>query len=367
MNKWAFYLHLPPPLHGASKIGLGVENFALKKLKGSSVRNISLNNSLGTHARFKLLKLTKVFYLFIHVIGSILQRRKLFFYTPAISRFGVLKDFLILLPLLIVKAVKPKNYKLVFHIHSNGLNKIAEAGFVFRTLVKVIYSNNYLICLCDYHLEALKFIDAKKFKLYNFTEQISPNKLSDKITDCRKVQFLYLSNLYRSKGVIEALHLFSEIDVPNKNLKVAGPFVAGEVTRLELTNIAHNLNIADKVEIVGPVYGEAKSKLLLCSDFFIFPTKYENELFPLVVLEALASGAFVLAHPTAGIPEILSNPNLGTVSVDPEQLKIVEKDYLSIMQPSMKQYRNQHIRKYFTSDRFENSLTKIIEIVQNDI
>ncbi|MGH8267970.1 MAG: glycosyltransferase family 4 protein, partial [Steroidobacteraceae bacterium] len=74
-----------------------------------------------------------------------------------------------------------------------------------------------------------------------------------------------------------------------------------------LRDLTAQLSVADLVDFVG--FRSDTPQLFRAADFLLLPSSSEG--LPLAVLEAQASGAVVLAAPTAGIPEIIRDGDTG--------------------------------------------------------
>ena len=54
----------------------------------------------------------------------------------------------------------------------------------------------------------------------------------------------------------------------------------------------------------GPLYGDQKLNWYKRLDFFIFPSTYADETYPLVISEAISAGVVPLTTPIGCLPEI---------------------------------------------------------------
>lgn len=81
----------------------------------------------------------------------------------------------------------------------------------------------------------------------------------------------------------------------------------GQGYREYLENLCVELGIDDQVDLVG--FRNDVPEVLRAADFVLLPSTSEG--LPLVILEAQASKAVVLAAPTAGIPEVIDNGRTG--------------------------------------------------------
>jgi len=96
----------------------------------------------------------------------------------------------------------------------------------------------------------------------------------------------------------------------------------------------------------------------------IFPTQYENESFPLVILESFMFGIPVLSYNTGAIKEMVSKDFLGYVAKRGDWNSLAEK--LKIM--AKKKIDSNKIRQFFKKNfQFEISERKLIEIFNKEI
>ncbi len=84
-------------------------------------------------------------------------------------------------------------------------------------------------------------------------------------------------------------------------LVIAGPDEQG--TREVLERQVAELGLMESITICGPMYGEAKERLLQSANLFVLPTRSEN--FGIVVAEALAAGVPVITTKGAPWEELL--------------------------------------------------------------
>lgn len=106
----------------------------------------------------------------------------------------------------------------------------------------------------------------------------------------RRREALFLSRFHTTKGLLNLVRAWSEVRPEGWSVRLVGPDEAGH--RSELEAAVRELNLEDRFEFSGPVYGKAKARQLAQSDLFILPTKSEN--FGIVVAEALAAGTPVI-------------------------------------------------------------------------
>jgi glycosyltransferase involved in cell wall biosynthesis len=118
--------------------------------------------------------------------------------------------------------------------------------------------------------------------------------------DLARPVFLYVGRVAIEKSVEE----FLKLDLPGSKLIVGdGPQLAELRARYPT------------VRFVGPKFGTELAKHYAASDVFVFPSR--TDTFGLVVLEALASGLPVAAHPVQGPNDIIgTNTTVGILDED---------------------------------------------------
>ncbi|MEJ1158838.1 glycosyltransferase family 4 protein [Prosthecomicrobium sp. N25] len=124
----------------------------------------------------------------------------------------------------------------------------------------------------------------------------------DRASAGEPVRLLFLGNLLERKGVSDLIAAAASLDpaLPDWRLAFAG---GGDVARYR--TLAEKLGVAGRVSFEGWVDQDAARRLLGCADVLVLPS-YDEGL-PLVILEALGSGAAVVCTPVGSIPEVLTD------------------------------------------------------------
>lgn len=105
----------------------------------------------------------------------------------------------------------------------------------------------------------------------------------------------HLGNLSMAKGVGRAIATLDSclVEGIDATLHLAGPVVDAEA---EPVIAEAQRRLGDRLVQHGPLTGEAKRAFLEGLDVFLFPSRYHNESFGIVVAEAMACGVPVVAH-----------------------------------------------------------------------
>ena len=145
---------------------------------------------------------------------------------------------------------------------------------------------------------------------------VIPNGIDVSEYQCRSLeskknvrkQILFLSRIHEKKGIEFLIRAWDTLKAyyPDLNVVIAGN---GEESYIQqLKTIIKEKNLDNCMEIVPPVFGEAKHRLYGESSLFVLPTYSEN--FAMVIAEAMSCGIPVIT--TTGTPwEELNKEKLG--------------------------------------------------------
>ncbi len=118
---------------------------------------------------------------------------------------------------------------------------------------------------------------------------------------------LFLGRLSTKKSPDLLLRAFAEAQglLADKAMRLvfAGPDEGGVKTQLD--QLARHLGIMERVQFVGPVFGQEKWAAYQDADIFVLPSQNEN--FGNTAAEAMAAGTPVIVSETCGIAPLLAN------------------------------------------------------------
>ena len=113
----------------------------------------------------------------------------------------------------------------------------------------------------------------------------------------------------------------------------------------------------------GPIYGPKKVTFFKDADVFVLPSFYKTEEAPLSIIEALASGCYVITSTVGSIPSMLN----GTISsiVNPSVLSLsqalLEYEALSLHKRRLISKTNQSVASLnFAPQKYNDAITEII-------
>lgn len=279
---------------------------------------------------------------------------------PAIRGFHSFNrtiQFYILRHKLIGKLEKDKaNNQLpdVVHVHNSTSAKIAiwikkEFGIPFVITEHSSSMWNYdaksdplklndAISLSKANMAVSKDFAAHLSKMFECQFHYVPNAVdtaffsrAGKVSSCSKdgvLKLISVGNLTKNKNhqlAIRAVKLLVE-----KGVSVQYTIIGAGAELSFLKKLAAKLNLTTKVVFKGQLDRGAVKECLIESDRFLFPSL--RETFGVVLIEAMACGLPVIALNNGGSDSIITNPNVGIISVNEAQFcKDIEyfilKDY----------------------------------------
>jgi glycosyltransferase involved in cell wall biosynthesis len=176
---------------------------------------------------------------------------------------------------------------------------------------------------------------------------------------------LFVGNLYESKGTVSLIEATGELvrrGVPVRVVLAGADPDGGTIERLQA--LAEACGAGRHVDIVGPRYGLEKDRLYAEARIFCFPTAYEAEGMPLVVLEAMAHGLPVLSTRWRAIPALVENGVTG-VLVDPGDTSALADALAGLLadpraSESMGQRGRERYLDRFTTDSFLQHFEQLV-------
>jgi len=178
-------------------------------------------------------------------------------------------------------------------------------------------------------------------------------------------KILFLSNYSCTKGVLtlmDALNILNKQGLKFKVRLVGAPL---DLTIEFLKNLSEKYKLSEIVEVTGPLYDDQKIREFQNADIFVFPTYYNNEAFPLVLLEAIQFGLPVISTFEGGIPDIVLNNETGFLIESQNAVILAEKIAILLNDKDLsikmgKKGYERFINNY-TIDHFENNMKSVFQ------
>ena len=359
MKKILFILHLPPPVHGSSLVGRYIhDSLIINETFSTRFINLGTSKSVNEIGKNPLLKITRYLKILVSFILQLIKFKPDLIYLAINAKgIGFYKD----LPIALIAKFFRK--KLVLHYHNKGVKEF-QNKFLDNKLYKLLFKDTKVILLSE-----LLYDDVKKYvneeDAYYCPNGIPVVEYENSNTNANQTpELLFLSNLIESKGVLILLDALRILKY--KKITFHCNFVGGEgdISSLQLKQRISELNLEDTVTYHGKQFGDDKYRLFNRSDIFILPTFYDNECFPLVLLEAMQFNLPLISTYEGGIPEIIDDNETGYLVEKQDSVDLANKIQQLIENPSLRKSMGEKGRgkfeKKYTLFHFERNMTEIL-------
>lgn len=299
-----FITPLPPPVHGSAMMSQYIkESKLINKAFECDYVNLSTSRRMDEIGKKPLLKMVRFVWAYCMVLGKLMcHRYDLCYLAITCHGIGFLKDA----PFVLLCKLFGK--KIVIHQHNKGMSRNVEQ-WPYRWLLPWVYRDTKVILLSWRLYPDIEKVVRKEQIL------ICPNGIPETLQKepeakrhNRIPHLLFLSNLMVSKGglvLLDALEILKD-----KGYSFICDFVGGETVEIDATRFKAEVEKRglDKLVIYsGKKYGADKERFFKQADAFVFPTYYDNECFPVVLLEAMQHKLSIVTTNEGGVEDIIED------------------------------------------------------------
>jgi glycosyltransferase involved in cell wall biosynthesis len=274
-------------------------------------------NDMGAFNFTKAIKLVRIFCTLLYQL--LVYRPHAVYYPPAGPTINaVYRDFILLLP------VKLFGFKRIFHFHAGGLASIYMKLAPWAKLVYrfVYFKADYSICLSKAGRIDPEFLQSKQIDIIPsgveafagpVTSELVESAQSVMINPSRDKQtfvVLFAGLCSTSKGILDFIEVIRICH--QQDAGIIGKVMGKAYSALE----EEALNAAtaeDLLQFEGVLTGKKKEAAFLQANAFLFPSVFESENFPTVIIEAFAAGLPVIATEWRGIPDLVNHGKNGFI------------------------------------------------------
>lgn len=250
-------------------------------------------NDMGKPGLRKIAKLGTIFLRLLYQL--VVYRPGLVYYPPAgPQKVPVFRDMALLFP------VRLFRFNTIFHFHAGGLSEIYNtlsrpARWLFRFCY---FEASHAICLSEQGKKDPLFLKSKNIAIIpSGTEDIGFERLT--VTKDRFI-VLFAGLCSESKGILDFIAVLRKAQQTNRSIfgvVLGKPFSAVEKNAIDRA-VEEGL-----IGFEGVVAGTRKRDFFSEADLFLFPSFFESENFPTVIIEAFSAGLPVVATRWRGIPD----------------------------------------------------------------
>lgn len=358
-----FIAQFPPPIHGLSKAvetlydSMLADGFLLEKV--NITKNIDFLKNLRLIAKSKA---------------------RVFYFTISQTRGGNMRD------LVILKLLQKQNKKCIVHLHGGYYRQLvdqelpvwqknANYAAIGKLDGAIVLGNSFRPVFGKMLPEHKIFVVPNCIDdEYLMPDEAFEEKLKH-MKDGKVKHVIYLSNLIRTKGYLEALELAlrekkrCSFEGDRKlHFDFAGAFF-DKAERNAFFHFIEENSLEGYVTYHGVVTGKEKENLLRDCEIFVLLTRYPNEGQPISILEAMGNGMLVVTTNHAGIPDLVQDGVNGIV-MDKDALdmdrcyrKILEAmDQSNTLRPILKNNR-EVVKQSYSQKVYIDKMEKILQSV----
>ena len=260
--------------------------------------------------------------------------------------------------------------KIVYHLHGKGIKGKSKSRFI-NFLYRFAFRKSDIICLSPLLVNDIEDVFNGNIHIVN---NGIPDILNRKSTENgnrsfgKKVSILFLSNLLRSKGLLDFLEAIKILSVKSIDFGAVIVGAESEYDSRFLSEYFKENGLEQKISFLGPKYGSEKEEVFSMCDILVFPTL--NDVWGNVILEAMQCGKPVIATYEGAIPEIIDNEVTGYLVAKNSPRQIADKLELLIIDQTLREsFGYAGRKKYeekFTRNTFEKNMDLVFHRILSD-
>ena len=168
-------------------------------------------------------------------------------------------------------------------------------------------------------------------------------------------RFIFLSRISREKGAFEIVHAASRLKEAGYDFRIAfHGYGATANTVAELAALATKLGVLDRIELCGFVDGQEKYLAYSQADVFLLPS-FHPEGCPNSVLEAMASGCFVISSDRGALKEVVQD-RINGLMVEPGNAEDLAETMMWTLQNINEVRRKGQENRKYAFELFESKI-----------
>ena len=337
---------MPPPMHGQAFVF--AETYKILGMYRRYLVNVNVSGkSLPRTLCIAAVGVVKT------LMYWLTKKISIVYFTCSRSLRGSLVDIIVIL------LSRMAGVTLVNHIHGSDFRRFYDdCPGVYRRIIELVYQK------IDVSIVPMKGMDAQISSLFpRMDVTIIHNFISDDVRHVGRkprsetIRILFLSNIMKSKGIMELLDAFS---ILSREKHAVSLTIAGEIMgdrwwnkermereffrRIEELRLSSNGNINYR----GFVTGKEKAHLLCESDILVLPSY--NEALPLAIIEAMHAGNAIIATKTLYLDHYISDNEGVLVPIGDVHALVQAIRYLTANESTLREIQNHN--KNITGDRF---------------
>lgn len=297
---------------------------------------------------------------FKHCYHILVSDTDVYYFTPSGSVGGNIRDTFYLFLMIL------KKKKIVTHFHNSSFGNVINKNKILKLINKWIYKHIDKIIVLGYKskqmFDSLKVTDKKFEIIRNGVDDnlfISEEKMSQKFQN-KIINVIYFSNMIKEKGYEIVLKIAENMqDNLQFHFYFSGKFFDKKLEEKFKNDISKMKNVT----YYDGVYGEEKKYLLENMHYFVLPTSYKDETLPISMLEAMASGLYIITTDVGVISEVTDSNVSTLLKSSTNDLSIKIQDTILQTSATMKinDFNISKMKDEYSNKMIQKSIFKVIE------
>jgi glycosyltransferase involved in cell wall biosynthesis len=301
----------PPPWHGQAVATQLLFDHEWPGFQVCRVR-MAFSEEMEEIGRVQIRKILHVFEIWKAISDATgCNRDGILIYPPASPNWTpVLRD-LILLPW-----IRRRFGKVIYIYHAGGVGEWFTKSRLRRWVGRLAYGRS------DLNLEVAReapspheVLRARRWAWTPYGVNV-PALLEKTSKGDGATVVLFVGSLQEGKGVLEIIRTAAILKAGGREadfrFRLVGKWFSMEFEE-QARRLVAELGIEAMMEFPGQLTGTEKWQAYRGANLFLFPTHYESEAFPLVLIEALACGLPVITTRWRGIPDLVAGCEAATL------------------------------------------------------
>lgn len=360
VNKILVIGQTPPPIGGQAVM---IQKLIERKYSNAQLYHIRMafSKEMSDQGQVQFFKIIHLFSIIFNIYYLRISKNiKTLYYPPSgPDKVPIYRDIIILL------LTRWMFKKTIFHFHASGISEIWGSLNVIEKMFfrLAFFKADIAIALSSYVPKDGEFLLAKKCIIIPYGIEDNNSHMPVEKNNSVPIKILFVGLLKESKGefiLIEACKILQR-----KNIDFLVD-IAGDFGSLEIKNrffaLLSNYELEQKVLYKGIIRGTEKSTVFSNADIFCFPSYFESEAFPVVLLEAMQFGLPIISTQWRGIPGMVTDADNGFLVKIKDALAVAEKLEILINDKKLrnemgKRSREIYLQK-FTINKFYDNIDK---------
>ena len=303
----------PPPFHGQAIMIQMLVDGPIEDAELIHLR-MAFSDSLDEVGRFKLRKIFHLIKLILSIYWIRIRHNPSVLYYPPTgpNRVPLIRDTILLI------CTRWLFKWTVFHFQASGVSELIRSLSLWQQFIvwQALGTPDAAIQLSSLTVSDASFLKAKRqYLIPNAAEDHAKERVFRKDASAEsfpQIRLLYLGTVCETKGVLVLIDAIKTLttSLPKVHLDIVGGFQPASFKSQVLDRIKQ-LELQSQVTLHGQRTGDAKWKFFANADVFCFPTYYESEGFPCVLVEAMSFSLPIVSTNWRGIPSMVRDGETG--------------------------------------------------------